>query len=129
MPKINPADFGQSRPKLEQDDFNGTFTVLTVAGVEEVNVTDDEAEDGKRRSLVMTFQETGDKSLWLNVTAIKTLCERLGDNTDKWVGQSVPVEKHTAEFRGKKFPKVRVALAEEWDDMLKQAKKARSARR
>ena len=119
MGKVNPAEFGRQRPKLTRDDFSGDFTVLTIATAEEVKT-----DDGK--SMVLTFQETGDKSLWLNVTALKTLVEKFGDNADAWKGKQVPVEKHTAEFRGEKYPKVRVALGEDWDDMFKQAKKGRA---
>jgi hypothetical protein len=116
--KINPTDFGTSRPKLTQTDFDGDFIILTIAAAEEVTVEDDEKESGERKSLVLTFQETGDKSLWLNVTMIKTLIAEIGDDTDKWAGQKVPVEKYTGSFKGKKFEKVGI-MESPWDEAFK----------
>lgn len=129
--KRNASDYGSSRPKLTQEDFDGDFIVLTIASVEEVTVDDEDKEEGKRKSLVLTFDETGDKSLWLNVSQINALIERFGEDDDDWKGERVPVEKHTAEYMGKKYPKVRIMAAEEWDEALgtrKAKKKAGAAK-
>jgi len=125
--KINLNDYGTSRPKLEQDDFEGDFTILTVATVEEVEVDDEEKEGGKRKSLVLTFNETGDKALWLNVTQLKHLVAQLSDDARKWLGQKIPVEKVKASFKGKTHDKVYVMDADGWDDAFKQAKVKRTA--
>ncbi len=123
MGRISADDFGSSTPKLTPDDLEADVAILTVADFETVDVDDDNAEGGKRKSATLTFEETEDRVLWLNKGMIEALIERLGDNTDKWKGQKVPVEKYTARFRGKSYPKVRVMMAEEWDDVL--APKAR----
>ena len=115
---IDPNRFGGSRPKLEQDDLEEDVAILTIATVEEVNV---KADDGDRTSLVLTFDETEDKALWLNVTQIKSLVTMLGNDEKKWPGSKIPVERHDSEFRGKTFPKVRVMLADEWQDIFKEA--------
>lgn len=125
--KINATDFGTSRPKLTQDDFDGDYVILTIAKVETVEVDDDEQESGKRKSLVLQFQETGDKSLWLNVTMIKSLIAELGDDTDKWAGQKVPVEKYTGTFKGRDFKKVGVMVSDDWADAFKELKVKRTA--
>jgi hypothetical protein len=119
--KVDPSSYGSARPKLTQDDFDGDFIILTISSVEEVVVDDDEAEDGKRKSLVLNFEETEDKAHWLNVGQIRTLVDTCGDDSEAWVGQKVPVEKHTATFMGKKFPKVQIMAAEEWDETFKKA--------
>lgn len=125
--KINLGEYGSARPKLTQDDFEGDFTILTIATVEEVEVDDEEREGGKRKSLVMTFNETGDKSLWLNVTQLKHLIAQLGDDARKWLGQKIPVEKVKASFKGKSHDKVYVMDAEGWEDAFRSAKVKRTA--
>lgn len=119
--KRDASDYGTSRPKITQEDFDGDFIVLTSAEVEEITVDDDEQESGKRKSLVMTFEETGDKVIWLNVGQVTALIERFGDDDEAWKGQKIPVEKHTATFRGKKFDKVRIMASEEWDQAFEEA--------
>lgn len=124
--KVDPGSYGSARPKLTQDDFDGDYIILTISQVEEVSVDDDESEDGKRKNLVLNFEETEDKAHWLNVGQIRTLVDELGDDSDAWVGQKVPVEKHTAEFKNKKYPKVRIMASEEWDATFKEAGVKRS---
>jgi hypothetical protein len=125
--KVDLNRYGTSRPKLEQDDFEGDFTIVTIATVEEAEVDDDEKEGGKRQSLVLTFNETGDKSLWLNVTQLKHLIAQMGDDARKWLGQKIPVEKVKASFKGKSFDKVYVMDADGWDNAFKAAKVKRTA--
>lgn len=130
MGRISADDFGSSTPKLTPDDLEADVAILTVADFETVDVDDDNAEGGKRKSATLTFEETDDRVLWLNKGMVEALIERLGDNTDKWKGQKVPVEKYTARFRGKSYPKVRVMMAEEWDDVLTPSRsKGKTAKR
>lgn len=119
--KVDTSKFGSSAPKLLPDDLDGDYTILTVEAYEEAEVDDDDVEGGKRHSANIRFKETGDKVLWLNKGQAEALVEQLGDDADKWAGEKVPVERHVATFRGKKFPKVRVMLSEEWDKAFKEA--------
>ena len=121
MRKVNASDYGTSTPKITPDDLEGDFAILTVVDFEDVEVPDDSVEGGKRKTATLTFEETEDKVLWLNMGMIDALVEQLGDDLDAWKGQEVPVEKYTARFRGKSFPKVRVMAAEEWDKAFKDA--------
>lgn len=122
MGKINASDFGSSRPKLTQEDIEeGDYTLLTIATVDTVSVSDDEKESGERKSLVLTFKETGDKALWLNVTMIKSLIAEIGDDTDKWPGEQVPVEKYTGKFMNKEFEKVGIMASADWPAAFKEA--------
>lgn len=118
MGRINADDFGSSTPKITPDDLEQDVAILTVAAFETVDVEDDNAEGGKRKTATLTFEETEDRVLWLNKGMVEALVERLGDDPDKWVGKRVPVEKYNARFRGKTYPKVRVMMAEEWDGVL-----------
>jgi hypothetical protein len=120
---FDPNSLGGARPKVTPDDLEADVAVLTVAGFEEFDVDDPESATGKRHTAVLTFQETGDKVLYLNKTQGESLVERLGKDPNAWTGQKVPVEKITTQYRGQKFPKVAVVPAEEWDDYLKPSRR------
>lgn len=124
MSKVDASKFGSARVKITPDDLEGDVAVLTVSGYEEFDVDDDTVKGGKRKSAVLMFEETGEAVLYLNKGMVESLVERLGDDSDGWLGEKVPVERHVAEFGNKRFPKVRVVPAEEWDEYLKPAKKA-----
>ena len=90
---------------------------------EDVEVPDPAAPSGVRKSLTLTFTELPDKVLWLNKSQIETLVLRLGDDSDRWTGTTVPVESYVAEYRGQRFPKVRVVAEESWESLLAAAKR------
>lgn len=125
MGKVDPNRFGSSAPKLTPDDIEDA-AILTITAYDEAEVEDEESETGKRLSANLTFEETGEKVLWLNKGMVETLVEQLGDDSDDWVGSQIPVESYTAVFKGKKFPKVRVMPSEEWDKAFKEAGVRRS---
>jgi hypothetical protein len=119
---VDPNAFGGGGPKLEQSDLEADVAVLTIAQYDEMDV-DDSDTGATRRTACLRFTETGDRALWLNKTAIKTLVEKLGNDAAAWTGAKVPVEKVTRQFRGQRFPKVDIVPAEEWDDYLKPQRK------
>ncbi len=117
--KVNASDYGSAAPRLEQDDLEQDAAILTISEFDEAVLEEDNGD--KRRAPYLTFEETEDKRLWLNKGAMETLIEQLGDDADKWIGQQIPVEKHTAIYNKKEFPKVRVMLSEEWTQAFKDA--------
>lgn len=119
--KVNAGDFGSSVPKVEPDDLEGDYAMLTIAGFSQGEVEDTEKAEGVRNVATLTFEETGDKVVYLNKGQVETLIEQFGDNTDNWTGKVCPVEKHIAEYRGRQYPKVRVAPSEEWAKLFKDA--------
>lgn len=121
MGKITRDEERGSRAKVEQDDLEAEAAVLTVAAVKKVMLDDPERASGKRPAWTMVFEELGDKVLWLNDTQIDYLIDRLGDDTDTWVGAKVPVEKHDSPMNGKIYPKVWVCAPESWDELLTEA--------
>jgi hypothetical protein len=118
MSKVDLSDFGQSRTKLVPEDLKQSPCLLTVATVERVEVPDPTAPTGLRKALTLLFEEFPNRPLWLNKGQIETLIAQLGDEDAAWVGATVPVERTVAEYRGQRFPKVRVVPAEEWDHLL-----------
>lgn len=124
--KVQSAKYGNAKPKIEQDDIEGGDAgVFTIAAVEEQKVTGD---DGERLSLVLITEELGDKLHWLNVTQINYLVARLGDDTEAWIGEKVPLVKTTTHYAGKAFKKVWVADPAEWDEIFEQAGVTRKRR-
>lgn len=121
MAKINASDFGPARGKITPNDLEADIALLTISSAEVIDVPDEEAESGVRRSLCLNFEETGDKALWPNKSNIETLAALLGDETDGWLGKVVPVEKAHVPFRGQTYYKVRIMDASEWEDVFKEA--------
>jgi hypothetical protein len=111
MGKINKSDFSTKRPKLEWEDLEEEVAVLVCMEAEQLDI------DG-RPSIVLSFEGT-DKVLWPSPGDIGTLIDKLGDDTDEWIGQSVPVAKVTRKFKGESFKKVAIVEAEEWADYVK----------
>lgn len=118
MARVDLGDFGQSRSKLVPEDLKQSPCLLTVAAVERVEVPDPAAPTGLRKALTLLFVEFPDRPLWLNKGQIETLLARLGDDDVNWVGAKVPVERIVAEYRGQRFPKVRVVPDDHWDELL-----------
>lgn len=115
MGKVNSDRYGSKRPKLERDDLDGDVGVLTIAGFDEAKISD---EEGERVTPFIWFEEMGEKVHYLNKTQVDYLIERLGDDSDDWVGQKVPIEKHTATYAGKQHKKLWVSPPEKWDEYL-----------
>ena len=125
--KINKGDFSGKRPKLEQDHLEDDVAILTVASVEVVTVPET-ATEAERKSVVLSFEETGELVFWPTNKEVGQLIDRLGDDTDSWVGRKVPIEKVTRTYMGKSFAKVGVVGDDEWDVYMKPAKAAKGAR-
>lgn len=110
--RLDLDKYGKERPKFTQDDIEeGDVAIVTAASFEEL------VFDG-RPSAIMTFEESGDKALWLSKTDLKSLVERLGDVPSKWSGKRVVVEKVKREYKGQTYNKVGIAPADEWDTYL-----------
>lgn len=114
---VNPDAYGTARPKVEPDDLEDDVAILTVVEFEEVEVDDANTESGKRMSGFLTFQETGEKVVWLNKTAILAMCEFYGTDPDKWEGVECPVEKVKGKAFGKDYHKVNVVPADAWGEI------------
>jgi hypothetical protein len=116
MGKIRKEDFSKRRPKLTVDDLDGGDAIaLVIASVEEINVDDD---DGKRKSLVLTFEESGEKVYYPNATSLGFILDAYGDESDDWVGKPLPLMRHAGTFRGERYENLQVAAPESWDEVI-----------
>lgn len=120
MSKVDKSRYGSARPKLTTEDLDGgDFLVLTIATFDEATIT---TEEGSKITPFLEFRETGDKTHWLNQTQIGYLIEGFGtDESDEWIGQPVPIEKHTATYRGTSTVKLWVSPPERWAQLFKAA--------
>lgn len=119
-PMIDPTKFGNGRPVLSPEDFDGAdVAVLTILEAEEIEIQ----QDGEARPrLILTFEQFPDKAYWCNVTAVKTLVGKLGNNEAKWIGHSVPLVRATTKNPAtKKEQEVMwVADGDKWEDLIAQ---------
>jgi hypothetical protein len=91
----------------------GDAAVLTITAFTEETISD---QEGERVSPCLLFEETGDKVFWLNKTQCDYIVEALGDDSDDWVGQKIPLEATTTHYQGKAYKKLWVAAPERWSD-------------
>ena len=118
--KVDTKNYGKSREKLTLDDLDGGDTiVLTCASVEDVTFDDNGKE---RKSLVMTFEESGEKSYWPNKTSTGYLVEAISAESDEWIGQRIPLEAVHGDYQGKPYDSLWVAAPERWASILKATK-------
>ena len=118
MGKVDPNAHGTARAKLEPDDLEEDVAVLIIAEYSEMEVDDPNTESGKRLSACLTFQETGDKVVWLNKTAIIALVHYYGDESDHWEGQPCPVERVRGRAFNKDYHKVGVVPVDAWPEYV-----------
>jgi len=131
MAKANPDKLGTSRPKIKPDDLEDEVALVTVATYDDPEVEDSESESGTRYAPYLTFEELGDKVLWLNKTQMVTMIEKMGDETDNWIGAIIPIEAVKKSFGTKTFHKVVVMEdPNEWDqyDWSKPRRRSKTAK-
>ena len=118
MGRVDPDAHGTARAKVEPDDLEEKVAVLTIVEYSEMEVDDPNTESGKRLAGCLTFQETGEKVVWCNKTAVVALCHYYGNESDDWVGQLCPVEKVQGRAFGKSYHKVNVVPVDDWPQYI-----------
>ena len=127
MPEKPRLGYGEMRDKLTPDDVEGKAAPLTIQTVDVKNMAPrgSPREDNK---LSIVFKEFPGKEYVANATSYKTLCLKLGDNYEKWVGQVAIMAPTTNTFQGKAFEKVHVASPDRWDKVMKSLTKTTAKR-
>ncbi len=118
MTKVQRDRLGTAAPKVTWGDLEEDVTLVTIADYEEGEVDDAEKEDGVRKTAFLTFDELGDKRLYLNVTQVDFLIEAFGDNSEDWIGKKVPLEKTKKRFGKVTYEKIWIVPFSEWDDYM-----------
>lgn len=70
-----------------------------------------------------------DHILFLAGGDLRHMVERLGDETDRWLGQRVVLELVKRRYKGQTYQKYAIAPAAEWDDVLRPLNAPPSAKR
>ena len=118
MGRVDPNAHGTARAKVEPDDLEEDVAVLTIVEYTEMEVDDPNTESGKRLAGCLTFQEMGEKVVWLNKTAITALCHYYGNESDEWVDQPCPVERVRGRAFNKDYHKVGVVPVDAWPEYV-----------
>lgn len=111
MGVINRGRVDDNKPSLKAAEVNGDAVVVTVR----------KAETPKTKygqKVVCEFDEYPGYAFWLNMTMVDYSIARLGNDTDKWVGQRIPLEKIPVQNPQTKEDVIclYVMPPQEWDD-------------
>lgn len=106
---------GERKPALGTEQLGGaSHAVLTVADAR-VNI-----RIGDRMQSLLEFEEFPEFAYWLNKTGVDNLCEALGDESDEWIGQRVPLELVTTNNpqTGRTVKKYWVPSPDAWEEIF-----------
>ena len=120
MGKVNTQEHAGNTAKLNEHDFEGDTTLLTISDYREVMINDDKVEGGKRKTGLLEFAEFGDSRVqWTTKEMLDAVVAHYGDESNDWNGKVIPVEKFKT---GKGEVRTRVVGdAAEWSGIFKQA--------
>lgn len=131
MGKVNRDKHGAAgsmKPKLKPKDTGGAQVVVVTCREPALR----EGEYGEQYSFSM--DEYPERMFYLNKHGVDNVCEALGDDTDQWEGEKVPlvlVVTNNPSEGGKQVEVYQVADPEKWEGLFKSYKVAarRASRR
>jgi len=125
--KISEQERTAGKPQLTPERVGGAEVFVgTVKGVAK-QYSKQKGDD----QYVVEFEEVDDAVFRLNVTNLNLLCDELGDDTDKWIGQKVPLVKTRETVRNKPgttFVVYQVAPRADWRELLGDAPRRKGKR-
>jgi hypothetical protein len=111
---------------LKADDIPADATVLTIADAEQTQFRESPGQPAKNK-VALTFAEFPDHVYYVNVTGVRNLCDKLGNDETEWAGKRVPLVKTQANdprTPGKTVTSLWVAGVNQWDSIISKADKA-----
>lgn len=115
MAKVNAARYGGVMgTKLTPDDITGDVAIFTIREFTEQH----NSGEGRKLSPVLRYEEAEDKLHYLNRTQVEYLIKKFGDDSDRWIGKKVVVEKTDVEYEGETFRKVYIMDPKGWDKVF-----------
>lgn len=119
MTKITQAQKTAGRPQLKPEAAgNADLLVVTVASVEFK-----ESQFRKEPQPVLVFEEFPEHEWRVGKRSLNRICEQLGDETDDWKGERIPLIKAREEVGKATYVVFQAAPPEEWAALLKQSKR------
>ena len=115
--KVSQQERTAGRPQLTPDRVGGAD--VFIGTIKDVTKQYSKQKEGDQ--YVVEFEEVDDAVYRLNITNLNILCDELGDTTDKWVGQRVPLIKTRESVRnkpGEVFVVYQIAPRADWRELL-----------
>lgn len=116
--KVGKEQRTSGRPQLTPEAAGGVDVL--VGTVEKVELLDSQF---KGQVFALTFKEMPEHSYRLNKTGTDIICVELGDDTDDWVGERIPLVKTRQSVAGKTHVVFAVAASSEWKSLLAKSRK------
>lgn len=127
-----PLGYGEMIRKLDVDDCDGKPVALTVRRAERRNLAPKNSRNDDWKIVIEFAEKFGGENdddkrreYVVNSTSYKTLCDRLGKDETRWVGQTVVMSPTNNTFEGKTYEKMHVAAPERWDKVISATARAR----
>lgn len=120
MAKVNPKEYGPKYPGIPAAVTTADATVMQIRSSEDITLRG-------RSQRVLEFRQVPGHYLYPTMEEVTTLCEKISDDDDAWIGADVPLVKEQvfSKRQGKKVPVWRVAKLAEWDALIAEAAKAK----
>ena len=123
--KVKQEERNTGRPQLTPERVGGADVFVgTVATVEKAKSRFEE----RGEQYVVTFKEAPEFDYRINRTGLNTICTEIGDDTDEWEGEKVPLVKTRTSVGGNQRVVFQVAPGDEWPTLLRKGKAKASAR-
>lgn len=126
--KVTQQERTAGRPQLTPERVGGAD--VFIGTVKDVTKQYSKQKNGDQ--YVVEFEEVDDAVYRLNTTNLNILCDEMGETTEKWVGQRVPLIKtRESEIRGRPgevFIVYQVAPRSDWRELLGDTRKPKARR-
>lgn len=119
MTKITQGQRSEGKPQLKPEAVgNADVLVVTVASVEFKD-----SQFRKEQQPVLTFKEFPQHEWRVGKRSLNRICERIGEETDDWIGERIPLVKAREEVGKATYVVFQAAPEEDWADLLKRKAK------
>lgn len=121
MAKVSQSQRSAGAPQLKPAAVgNADLIVVTIKGVAFKS-----SQFRKEEQPVLTFEEYPEHEYRLNKRGTDRVCEKYGDETDEWIGETLPLLKAREEVGSQVHVVFQVPPLEEWKDLFRRAGKSK----
>lgn len=124
--------YGEMIRKLTVEDCDGKPVALTIKAANTRNLAPKNARQDDWK-IVIEFAEPFDgdtkdeqrREYVVNSTSYKTLVDRYGSDSSRWIGKPIVMAPTTTQYDGRSYEKMHVAAPERWEKVLGATARAR----
>lgn len=125
MAKVTQEQRSSGSPQLKPTMAGGADLIaVTIAKVDFKT-----SQFRKEKQPVLIFEEFPDAEYRCGKRATDRLCEKLGEETDWWVGETIPLVKGREEVGNNVYVVYQVPPPDEWKDALKRAGTSKTSKK